>query len=137
MVKVKRKERKLTLNSTQRYTDRKTGKFKKGNPGRPLGAVSQTTLLKEKLLKAALEIDLHATRTIHIHSPKTGKIVKTIEIRDIPRKDIMKTAATFVPRETKVDVNSNMPLAVQVVHNYKPTGDTSKGRSSLSNEDGA
>ena len=68
-------------------------RFKPGNPGKPVGAVSRTTLLKEKLLKAALEIDLNGGRRIF------NKKGKCLVIPDISRSDIMKLAAGFVPKE--------------------------------------
>ena len=75
---------------------REDTQFKKGNPGKPKGAVSQTTLLKEKILSAALSIDLKGNRKA---ISALGKIIKIPNIRP---EELIKVAATFVPKEQTI-----------------------------------
>lgn len=67
--------------------------FRKGNPGKPMGAVSKTTLLKEKILDAILKRDLEGQLKIF------GKKGKILVVPEVDTTDLMKVAATFVPKE--------------------------------------
>lgn len=67
--------------------------FKKGHPkmgGRALGTKDKLTQFKEKLIAAALDINLND--------------------RKIRRSDLLKIAAGFVPKEVKADVRGAMEI---------------------------
>jgi hypothetical protein len=70
-------------------------RFKKGDPnrpkgGRPKGAKDKATVLREKLLDAALNLNL--------------------DDKNIKRSDIMKVAASFVPKEIKGDMTGSLEI---------------------------
>lgn len=71
-------------------------KFAKGNPGKLPGTKNKVTLLKEKILAAALKVDLEGGRRILL---KSGKVVV---VPNVKPDDLMKIAATFVPKEQTI-----------------------------------
>lgn len=82
--------------------------FQKGSPGRPLGAKNKTTLLKEKILNAALKINLDDGETVVSLSDK--KRLMTKFVHTIPRVDVLKLGAGFVPKETKVEMDGQIEI---------------------------
>ena len=74
--------------------------FKPDNPGRPLGTKSITTLLKEKLVNYALEMDFNETEQRDTYDIR-GRVIKKY-FRTIPKKQILSLAATLLPKEVTV-----------------------------------
>jgi len=81
--------------------------FPKGHTGRPLGAKNKTTLLKEKILEAALGVNLNGGETL---TTKQGKKLVKRFIRNIPEIDILKLGASFVPKEVKQDIEGSIEI---------------------------
>ena len=81
--------------------------FEKGNPGRLPGSKNKTTLLKEKILAAALKIDLEGGQTI---TEKRGKKLIKKFVRNIPQADLIKIGASFVPKEVKQEIEGSIEI---------------------------
>lgn len=67
--------------------------FKKGNPGRLPGTKNKTTILKEKLLDAAIKIDLSGSRIVLLRDGRR------VAIPNMRPDDLVRVAASLIPKE--------------------------------------
>ena len=102
----------------------KSPRFKEGNPGRPKGSLNKVTLLKNKILDAALSRNLN------------GRIVRYTKkgrkyyLNEVSTPELMKVGATFVPKELKGTGFENMKTIINIVKTYADSNRSTSGNKS-------
>lgn len=74
--------------------------FRPGNPGKPVGAVSRTTMLKNKLLDFSLKQDFDQTE-MREKITYDGKVLRR-KIRTFPKLAMVRLAASLLPKEMAI-----------------------------------
>lgn len=92
--------------------------FVAGNPGRPHGAKNLASVLRNKILSAAVKIDLEGFNLVQVK--RKGKPVQVLRIKNVSDIELTKIGATLIPKESTVDLNVNKPMMIEVVHDYVP-----------------